>query len=118
MKTVLFHSNQLGIRGTEVALYDYALYNETLLGNKSYILSNTNSDLSALKKFTNKFEVFLYKDFKECNEFALRKNATHAYFIKQETMTTKLYQMFSIQFMLCFNIKKFMEIVTLMCRNG
>lgn len=82
MKTVLFHSNQLGIRGTEVALYDYALYNETLLGNKSYILSNSNSDLSALKKFTNKFEVFLYKDFKECNEFALRKNATHAYFIK------------------------------------
>ena len=31
MKNVAFHSNQLGIRGTEVALYDYALYNETIL---------------------------------------------------------------------------------------
>jgi len=39
MKTVAFHSNELNVRGTNVALYDYALYNEELLGNKSFIIS-------------------------------------------------------------------------------
>ena len=74
MKIVAFHSNQLGIRGTEVALYDYALYNETILGNKSYIVSDANSNLETLKKFQNKFEVFLYNKFEECCQFVKEKN--------------------------------------------
>jgi hypothetical protein len=37
---ILFHSNQLALRGTEVALYDYAHYNENFLGNESLIVSN------------------------------------------------------------------------------
>jgi len=37
MKKIAFHSNQLSIRGTEVALYQYAKYNEEILGNKSVI---------------------------------------------------------------------------------
>jgi len=31
MMKVAFHSNQLGEGGTEVALYDYAHFNETIL---------------------------------------------------------------------------------------
>lgn len=82
INTIAFHSNQLGLRGTEVALYDYAHYNEELLGNKSYIISCADSDLSSLKKFKNRFEVFLYKEFNECFNFVLEKNITHAYYIK------------------------------------
>ena len=33
-KTIAFFSNQLGLRGTEIRLYNYARYNEELLGNK------------------------------------------------------------------------------------
>ena len=40
MKNIAFHSNQLGIRGTEEALYDYAHFNETILKNKSFIISD------------------------------------------------------------------------------
>jgi len=60
---IAFHSNQLGLRGTEIALYDYALYNEEILGNNSIIVSDQNADLSALSKFQNRFPVLLYTDF-------------------------------------------------------
>lgn len=82
MKVVAFHSNELNIRGTNVAMYDYAVYNETILGNKSYILSNANSDLSALNKFKNRFEVFLYNKFEDTFRFVKEKNIKYVYYIK------------------------------------
>lgn len=82
MKHIAFHSNQLGIRGTEVALYDYAFYNEEILKNKSYIISDSNADLTTLKKFKNKFEVFLYNEFKDCLNFVKSKNINYVYYIK------------------------------------
>lgn len=77
-----FHSNQLGIRGTEVALYDYALGNEEVLGNKSYIISPKNGSLATLKKFQGKFEVFLYDDFSEVEAFVREKGIDAVYYIK------------------------------------
>jgi len=76
---ILFHSNQLGVRGTEVALYDYAHYNETILGNVSYIAAPANSDMSALGKFKSRFgdRVTLYNSF---TEVAYKIDV--AYFIK------------------------------------
>lgn len=83
MKTIGFHSNQLGNRGTEVALYDYALYNEELLGNKSYIISDANcNNLVTLDKFKNRFEVFLYNSFDECKSLVKQKNIDSVYYIK------------------------------------
>jgi hypothetical protein len=38
-KIIAFLSNNLTLRGTEVALYDYADYNEKILGNKSIIIT-------------------------------------------------------------------------------
>ena len=32
-----FWTNQLCERGSEIALFDYAYYNQKILGNKSYI---------------------------------------------------------------------------------
>ena len=32
-----FHTNHLSLRGTEIAVYDYALHNQELLGNESVI---------------------------------------------------------------------------------
>jgi hypothetical protein len=82
MKIVGFHSNELNERGTNVAMFDYAKYNEEILGNKSYILSNAKADLTALAKFKERFEVFLYNDFSECSNFAKEKNIEYIYYVK------------------------------------
>ena len=61
MVKIAFWDNGLGERGTSVALYDYAHFNETLLGNESIILYNTNhySNTSlVIQKFTNRFKVY------------------------------------------------------------
>ncbi len=60
-----FHSNQLGLRGTDVALYDYALYNREILDNESIIISDATGDLRGLEKFQAQFEVLLYDDFRQ-----------------------------------------------------
>lgn len=68
MKRVAFHANHLGIRGVEVSLYDYALHNETLLGNQSIIISNANSPFNhpeGIQKFGARFPVFLYQTIEE-----------------------------------------------------
>lgn len=90
MKKIAFHSNQLGIRGTEVALYDYAYYNEELLGNKSYIISDANANLDALDKFKNKFEVYLYNKFEDCFDFIKQNGITHVYYQKAGNFDNKI----------------------------
>lgn len=61
---VCFHSYQLGYRGSEVAMYQYAKYNEEILGNTSIICSTTSRPgyMEMLPKFKDRFEVFLYDD--------------------------------------------------------
>ena len=67
---IAFHSNQLCLRGTEIALFDYARYNEELLGNESIIISK-HPDIQqyshplAIEKFKKRFSVFFYRDFSE-----------------------------------------------------
>ena len=59
---VAFDARHLQERGTDVALFDYALGNEELLGNRSFILSPARADLRALDKFRARFSVLLYRD--------------------------------------------------------
>lgn len=61
---ILFHENQLSYRGTSVALYDYALYNEEILGNQSVVLYNRNSlynSKQTIIKFKERFKVLSYE---------------------------------------------------------
>jgi hypothetical protein len=66
---IAFHSPVLDVRGTCVSLYDYAHYNETLLNNKSIILTPisgvVNSDTIAIEKFHSRFQVYYYKNMNE-----------------------------------------------------
>lgn len=62
---IAFHLYMLGFRGTEVATYDYANYNERILGNESTIIVSTlgrgcGIEPEALKKFTERFRVIFY----------------------------------------------------------
>jgi len=56
---IAFHSNQLGLRGTEVSLYNYAMYNEEVLGNESVIITFEHTNLEAKEKFSNRFETLV-----------------------------------------------------------
>lgn len=79
---IAFHSNQLGIRGTEVALYDYALGNRDILGNESFIISDNNADLTTLNKFKSQFPVYLYNNFSEVEKFIEQEGIDAIYYIK------------------------------------
>jgi hypothetical protein len=64
MKTVLFFDRQINERGTSVATYDYAHFNETILGNKSIIASYKNAPLDSYDKFKSRFsEMYLVDNF-------------------------------------------------------
>ncbi len=66
MKTVAFLTNQLSFRGTETTVWGYAHYNETILGNKSIIIVNSDKDTpnnpdatpESEKYFTDRFSVY------------------------------------------------------------
>lgn len=82
---ILLHSNQLGYRGTEVALYDYALYNEEILGNDSVILSPKKakgSSLEIVQRFMNRFKVVFYETPAEIENIVSACHADMLYCIK------------------------------------
>lgn len=79
---IAFHSNQLGIRGTEVALYDYALGNQDILGNESIIISDARADLTTLDKFKTQFPVYLYNNFSEIEQIVEQEGVDAVYWIK------------------------------------
>ena len=84
-KTLAFHSNQLSIRGTEVALYDYALNNEVVLGHDSLIVYNAASphnSAEALAKFGASFPVVGYQQPGELDALLARHKADLLYAIK------------------------------------
>lgn len=88
-----FHSNQLCERGTEIALYDYAYYNETLYGNRSIIFydkNNTNNVRYVIKKFEAKFKVYAYEKFTEIDAIIVKEKINYFYNIKYGTRDDKL----------------------------
>jgi hypothetical protein len=81
-----FHSNCLSLRGTEVAMYDYADFNELLLKNESVIFTPKNSsahDQRAFPKFLARFPVHMYESRDEFYELARQLKIDCMYFIKQ-----------------------------------
>lgn len=73
---ILFHENELNYRGTSIAMYDYADFNEKLLGNESFIAYDKNCKTNhplGIKKFKNRFNILAYEHFDEVEDF-IRKN--------------------------------------------
>ncbi len=82
---IAFHTNQLCVRGTSVAIYDYAHYNEELLGNESIVLYDKNNRLNrekGIERFKSRFEIFGYGDFSEVDYILEKEKADAAYFMK------------------------------------
>lgn len=88
-----FYVQHLSVRGTEVAVYDYADFNEKILNNKSFILylnsknsENGNPDrpASVSIKFQKRFGVRFYecKNFEEVEAVILKEKIEVFYNIK------------------------------------
>jgi len=88
--TVAFLSNKLTLRGTEIAIYDYADYNEKLLGNKSIIITRDyekiknewDVDIQAYNKFKDRFEVYYYANQKDIDDIVLKNAVSHIFIEK------------------------------------
>jgi hypothetical protein len=61
---VAFHVNEILERGTGVCVYDYAHYNETILGNRSLLVTRAPEDCQpdALQRCRERFEVVHYAE--------------------------------------------------------
>ena len=81
---ILFHSNQLALRGTEIALYDYAYYNELYFHNVSVVATKRagNHHPGVMEKFTKQFKVIFYDDLAELEQFAIDDKIDIFYAIK------------------------------------
>ena len=79
-----FHTNSLSLRGTEIALYDYANHNQELLGNQSIVLYRKNNSIvqSVHEKFSKKFKLCPYDGQKELNRLIEQEKIDLTYFIK------------------------------------
>ena len=81
-----FHSNSLSLRGADVALFDYAHFNEEILGNKSFIISDGNdpqTNKDTVEKFQKRFgKVHFYNQIKEIDKIIAENNIEIFYAIK------------------------------------
>lgn len=65
---IAFYNPHITVRGVENTMFDFAYYNEKILGNKSIIIYGDNNaapnfphDLTAIERFKNNFEMFQTK---------------------------------------------------------
>ena len=88
MVKIAFHTEIIDIRGSCVAVYDYAHYNESILNNKSIIVvpmssitQNRNDDI-AVTKYMERFQVYFYNDKDDLQKFLQQQNCDIFYSIK------------------------------------
>jgi hypothetical protein len=86
---IAFHQPHLSERGTTVAMFDYAYYNEVLLNNESIIITQKNhqhTNENMYNKFNKFFKIFEYNDFhQEVDNILRSNNVKYIYHIKYGT---------------------------------
>jgi GR25 family glycosyltransferase involved in LPS biosynthesis len=93
-----FHNMQLCDRGSTIAMYDYAHYNETLLGNTSYIVYDASSPRNrpvVVERCTTRFgseRVFGYTEFLDVEQFIQDNELDAMYIIKFGTVDKYVFQ--------------------------
>jgi hypothetical protein len=84
MVKIAFQTHQLDVRGTCIAIYDYAHNNEELLKNESIILirEGETNDQTAVEKFTKRFTILSYKKLEDLEDILVKNNCDIIYTIK------------------------------------
>lgn len=86
--TVAFHSNTLGVRGSENALWDYAEGNETILGNRSMLAVPEQPGMGETPTFarwSRRFPVVVYQSRHELARKLQQQDVDVLYMIKPGT---------------------------------
>jgi len=85
---ILFFIRHFTERGTEVAIYDYAKYNEEILNNKSYIICFSEKKQKSIRfpterlsyeKFKGRFQILEIDDIKEITRIIEKYNISFFY---------------------------------------
>jgi hypothetical protein len=79
---VAFLAGYLNERGTTVALYDYAHFNEMLLHNKSLILVRSGQEPEAMDRFVKRFDVAIFDDMDDASRLISEKDIDVCYLIE------------------------------------
>ena len=82
---IAFHDNSISLRGTSVALYDYAYYTRKLLGNESIILydkTRQDNNSEVYEKFAKEFKIYGYNNKLEIDEILCKENCSNFFMIK------------------------------------
>jgi len=82
---IAFHINQLSERGCELALFDYCIYSQSLLGHQPIVFYEKHSprnDASVIRRFSDKFELVAYEHFSQVDEQITAKKLDLFYAIK------------------------------------
>lgn len=81
---IAFHTPQICIRGTSVALYDYAVGNEEILNGKSIVVipKDSKNDSLAYEKFAKRFPIHTYSSIEELDNFLVENKVEFLYCIK------------------------------------
>lgn len=90
---VAFWDNQLCERGTTVSLFDYAYYNQKLLGNESYIFYDVyakNNNTRIVENFNKHFTVHATTGFEQVDKYLVEYGIDHIYIIKSGQKDTRL----------------------------
>jgi hypothetical protein len=82
---IAFHSNHLSELGSEVAMFDYAYYNQIYLLNQSIIVTKRNvknNNEKIIEKFSKCFNILFYDNFSEVEKLLDENNVDVFYAIK------------------------------------
>jgi len=82
---IAFHDNSISLRGTTVAVFDYAYWTRKILGNESIILYNKNHSANSpdvYNKFAKEFDIFSYDNASEIDSI-LSKNGCDVFFMEK-----------------------------------
>lgn len=93
MVKIAFHDNYLSERGTSIAMYDYALFNEKILNNESIVLynkTNKHNIQSVVDKFSKKFKIYGYSHWNEVDQILFTEKCDILYTIKKGENDNKI----------------------------
>jgi len=90
---IAFWDNTMSVRGTTIAMYDYAYYNQTLLGNESIVLYNktrVENHPDVIAKFEKEFKVFGVPSFQDMDPILVQEKVDLLYVIEGGDVLTNV----------------------------
>lgn len=91
--TIGFHDNSLSERGTTRSVFNYAFYNQTILGNQSIIFyekHNPNNNKDVIEKIGSKIKIIGYEKWEEVDTFIKNLGCKYLFLEKSGTNDGKL----------------------------